>query len=82
MARRVVLDACTLEGVSGEVALVATRLRQVIVDLESPQPHIRAEAVDFLADDEAVAFWTQLIGVDPQAWQAYARRALQRTGEA
>jgi len=82
MAKHVAVDHAAQVGLCGEHVLVVTLLRQAVLDLQHPNPHIQQEAVDFLHHRQLVAFWTSLIGVDQEAWQEMAEQALQRTREA
>ena len=81
MARHVAIDAVTQLGLCGEQVLVATLLKQTIVDLASPNTAIRKEAIAFLHDGMLVEFWTSLAGIDPEAWQEHAQQVLQHTRE-
>jgi hypothetical protein len=81
MAQRMAVDYATQPGLCGEQILVISLLRQAILDLHSPRPDIRSQALDFLHDGELVEFWTSLVGIDREAWQEHAQQALRRTRE-
>ena len=47
-----------------ELALCAAVLQQAVADLRSPYPDIRHDALQFLGDEDAVAWWGQQLGVE------------------
>ena len=47
-----------------ELALAAAIVRQAVKDLSDPRPHVQAEARAFWANPAAVAFWSELTGID------------------
>jgi hypothetical protein len=62
-----------LEGARG---LVGAVLRQVLDDARSRNTDWRTEALHFLADEQAVAFWLDLAEIDHQTFRAHVRKAL------
>jgi hypothetical protein len=65
---------------SGEIGLVTAVLAQVVAELTSDKAHLREEAWTFVNDAVAVAFWTSLVNVDPQAFVEQAHRFQTATG--
>jgi hypothetical protein len=67
---------------SGEALLIAGVLRQLVADAQSPHATIRQAALTFLHDAEQLRVWTDLLGVEPQAFQARVAALLRPPREA
>ncbi len=52
------------EQLPGEAALAAAIIRQALVDVQSGNANIRAEAVRFLSDPRKVEFWDNFLALD------------------
>jgi hypothetical protein len=66
----------------GELVLVAAVLHQLVTDARSANPAIRAEAHTFLHDQTKLAFWTDLVGIEPAAFRERVATMLRPPREA
>jgi hypothetical protein len=69
MARWMLPHTAETATMPGELVLVAAVLHQLLSDAQSRHAGIRAEAQTFLHDQTQLAVWTDLLGVEPQAFQ-------------
>jgi hypothetical protein len=65
-----------------EMALIGAVLHQVLVDARSANPTIRADAHTFLNDPRKLAVWTDLVGIEPAAFQERVAALLRPPREA
>jgi hypothetical protein len=69
------------QGLSGELGLITAFLALVVEDAGSPNPALRTEALWFLADDQALAFWLDLAEIDHQAFRERIQHVQRAQGQ-
>jgi hypothetical protein len=63
----------------GELMLLSAIIRQALQDAQSTREHIREDALHFLRNEKAVAYWDSALGLDGRLLKEAARLLAQAT---